>query len=232
MGNDVMDLEQLASFLGRDARELGKLANRGHLPGRKVAGQWRFAAAEIHHWVERQMPGWSDKEHHGIDPICPSAGLTPFISSLIPADCIDINLAARTKNSVIRELVKLASQSHLIWDPVAIRESVEARESRGTTAAIEGFALPHPHRRLPQTLSDSVIAFARTGSGIPFGAERGGLTDLYFLVCCAEDRQHLRVLSRLSRILRRPGFAAELRAAESCLDVRRLIESAETALSN
>ena len=232
MGNDVLDLEQLASLLGRDARELGKLANRGHLPGRKVGGEWRFAAAEIHHWVERQMPAWSDKEHHDLDPICRSGGITPVIVGLIPANCIDINLPARTKGSVIRELVKLASNADSVWDANAIREAVETREAKATTAAPGGFALPHPHRRLPNVLGGSVIAFGRTVAGIPFGAEHGGLTDLFFLVCCTDDRQHLRVLSRLSRILRRPGFADELRSAESPTEVRRLIEAAELALSN
>ncbi len=34
-----MDLDQLATYLQRDARELSKLANRGYLPGQKVGGQ-------------------------------------------------------------------------------------------------------------------------------------------------------------------------------------------------
>ena len=56
MGNEMMDLEQLASYLQRDVREVSKLASRGHLPGQKVGGQWRFASAEINHWIETQMP--------------------------------------------------------------------------------------------------------------------------------------------------------------------------------
>ena len=43
MGSDMMDVEQLAAYLRRDAREVGKLANRGRLPGHKVGGEWRFA---------------------------------------------------------------------------------------------------------------------------------------------------------------------------------------------
>lgn len=43
MDQETMDLGQLASYLQRDARELHKLANRGHLPGQKIAGEWRFA---------------------------------------------------------------------------------------------------------------------------------------------------------------------------------------------
>ncbi len=165
-----MDLEQLASFLGRDAREIGKLANRGHLPGRKVGGKWRFASAEIHHWVERHMPDWSDKEHRGIDPVCPTAGIAPMIATLIPPDCIDVHFSARTKGSAIRELVKLASRSQLVWDPEAIQAAVEFREAKASTAWPEGFALPHPHRRLRNALGDSVIALARASSGIAFGA--------------------------------------------------------------
>src|SRR5947207_2616362 len=114
MGNDVMDLEQLASFLGRDARELGKLANRGHLPGRKVGGEWRFATAEIQNWVEREMPGWTEQELLGIDP-ANSAGFAPVIAPLMLAECIDLNFGARTKNSAIRELVNLADRSHRLW---------------------------------------------------------------------------------------------------------------------
>ncbi len=227
-----MDLEQLASFLGRDARELGKLANRGQLPGRKVAGNWRFAAAEIHHWAERQMPEWTEKEHVGIDPICPVAGFTPFVATLMPVECIELNFHARTKTSVIRELVNLAAQTGMVSNPEAIREAVEVREAKASTAWPAGFATPHPHRRLPDALSGAVIAVARAPGGIPFGAADGGLTDLFFLVCCTEDRQHLRVLSRLSRILSKPGIADKIREADTANDVRRLIETAELDLSN
>jgi len=231
MGNDVMDLEQLASFLGRDARELGKLANRGHLPGRKVGGEWRFATAEIQSWVESEMPGWTEQELRGIDRIS-AAGFTPIIASLIPAECIDLKFPARTKNSAIRELVKLADNSARLWDVDAIRAAVERREEQGTTAWPGGFATPHPHRRLPQAQGESVIAFARSPGGIAFGAGRGGLTDLFFLICCTDNRQHLRVLSRLSRMLRRDGFADELRSAETPADVLRLLDAGERELQS
>jgi nitrogen PTS system EIIA component len=229
MGSDVMDLEQLASFLGRDARELGKLANRGHLPGRKVGGEWRFAAAEIQNWVESAMGGWSEQELQGIDRE-QAAGFTPVIAPMIPVECIDLNFGARTKNSALRGLVKLADNSGRIWDTDAILQAVERREELGTTAWPGGFATPHPHRRLAHVQGESVIAFARSPGGITFGAGRDGMTDLFFLICCTDNRQHLRVLSRLSRMLRRDGFADALRTAELPADVLRLIEAAEREL--
>ena len=192
----------------------------------------RFAAAEIHHWVERQLPDWSEKEHDGLDPICPVSGITPFIAALIPTECIELEFPARTRKSTIRELVKLAGRTGAVADAAAIREAVETREAKASTAWPEGFATPHPHRRLPAALNEAVIAVARAPGGIPFGADLGALTDLFFLVCCTDDRQHLQVLSRLSRILRKPGFADEIRNAEIPQEVRRLIESAELDLSN
>lgn len=230
MGNDALDLNQLASLLGRDARELSKLAHRGRLPGRMVGGEWRFASAEIHRWIENSLPQLSDRELRGLDPACPEAGYTPFLSTLLPIDCIDLNLPARTRHSVLRELVKLAGNSHRIWDAPAILEAVEVRENAHSTAQPEGFALPHPRRRLLNTLGESVIAFGRTSSGIAFGAERGSLTDLFFLVCCHEDGMHLRVLARLARILRHAGLLEDLRQAESPQDAWDLLVTAEAAI--
>jgi len=57
---ESMDLDQLASYLNRDSRELDKLAKRGHLPAQKIAGEWRFARAEINLWIEAQLPSLSE----------------------------------------------------------------------------------------------------------------------------------------------------------------------------
>jgi PTS system nitrogen regulatory IIA component len=230
MGNDTMDLGQLASLLGRDARELGKLANRGHLPGRKIGGEWRFATAEIHHWLEGQMPALSDAELGALDPTTRTSE-TPTIAKHLQVECIDLALPARTRQSLLRELVKLAERSNLIWDPAAIRDAVESRERMASTARPEGFAIPHPRRRMPNTLGDSVIALGRTTSGIPFGAEHGVLTDLFFLICCNDDGLHLRIQARLARILRLPDLLDSLRRAETSLEAWEVIDRAERGLS-
>src|SRR5438270_1706645 len=62
MENDQMGLEELATYLHRDVREVNKLASRGHLPGRRVGGEWRFARAEINHWLEKQLSTYSEAE--------------------------------------------------------------------------------------------------------------------------------------------------------------------------
>jgi PTS system nitrogen regulatory IIA component len=226
---DTMDLQELASLLGRDARELGKLANRGHLPGRKVGGEWRFSKAEIHRWLEQEMNRLSDQQLRDLE-LSRHGDSEPGLSSLIPAECIDLNFPARTRNSALRELVKLAERSHRVWNPEAILEAIIVREENGGTAHEEGFAIPHPHRRIPNTLGESVLAFGRASSGIPFGGPRGCLTDLFFLLCCTEDRLHLRALARLALVLRQESARAQLRAAQTPAEVLAVLDESERQL--
>ena len=61
MPHSDFDLPTLARYLHLSPEKVAKLADRGQLPGRKVSGEWRFARADIHHWLERRI-GASDEE--------------------------------------------------------------------------------------------------------------------------------------------------------------------------
>jgi nitrogen PTS system EIIA component len=231
MSNEMMDLEQVAIYLQRDQREVNKMATRGHLPGQKVAGQWRFARAEINHWIETQLHVYDEKQlsaletEHSREP----DGEVLLSAMLSPAS-MAVPLPASTRASVLKELVGLAEQSWHVYDPDAILTAIKQREETASTALASGVAIPHPRRPLPAALAESVLAYGRTASGIPYGAPNGELTDVFFLVCCRDDRTHLRVLARLSRLLLRPAFLDDLRAAETVQESWEVIHAAEESL--
>jgi PTS system nitrogen regulatory IIA component len=227
-----MDLEQLASYLQRDLREVTKLASRGHLPGHKVGGEWRFVRIEINHWLETQLSEYTEQQLTALER-SGSGGddQGPLISAVLSEATMAVPLAASTRASVLKELVSLAEQSWQVYDPEAILQAIRQREEMGSTALESGVAIPHPRRPLPAALGeDAVLAYGRTASGIPFGAPHGGLTDIFFLVCCRDDRTHLQILARLSRLLLRPGFVDALRTAETVHDTWELIAVAEGEL--
>jgi PTS system nitrogen regulatory IIA component len=226
----MMDLEQLASYLQRDVREVGKLASRGHLPGHKVSGQWRFAKAEINQWIETQMPAYTEQQLTALESSGRGQDQEPLISNLLSEASVAVPLRAATRVSVLKELVSLAEQSWQVYDADAILDAVKQREEMASTTLPGGVAIPHPRRPLPNALGESLLAYGRTLSGIPFGAPHGGLTDVFFLVCCRDDRTHLRVLARLTRLLMRPGFLDELRSAESAAETWEKIVAAEQLL--
>jgi PTS system nitrogen regulatory IIA component len=231
MGSDMMDVEQLAAYLQRDVREVGKLASRGRLPGHKVGGEWRFARAEINQWLEKEMRGYSEQQLAALETAGARGGdEEPLLAGLLAEASVGVPLNASTRSSVLRSLVELAEQSWHVYDAAAVLEAVRQREEKGSTALPNGVAIPHPHRPLPGALGESVIAYGRTASGIPFGGERGALTDIFFLVCCRDDRTHLRVLARLTRLLMRPDFLDDLRAAETAAETWEKIAAAEQEL--
>lgn len=232
MNNETMDLEQLATYLQRDVREVSRMASRGYLPGRKVSGEWRFARVEINHWIETQMHAYTEQELTALERgSLPTVDQEPLISTLLSQASMAVPLAAATRASVLRQLVHLTEQSWQVYDPEAILNAVRQREEMGSTALESGVAIPHPRRPLPDALGESLMAYGRTASGIPFGAAQGGLTDIFFLICCRDDRTHLRTLARLSRLLLRSGFLNELRAAETTAETWQLIHSAEQDLT-
>ena len=232
MENETMDLDEVAVYLHRDKREVSKLADRGHLPARKVGGEWRFARAEINHWIETQLPDYSEPQLRALEARdTRSEGQEPLITRLLVEESIAVPLRASSRSSVLRELVRLAEQSSHVYDPVAIRTAIGQREEMGSTALPSGVAIPHPRRPLPAALGESVLAYGRTTTGIPFGAPHGALTDVFFLVCCRDQATHLRVLARLSRLLLRPGFLDELRSVPDPAETRQLLETAEKELA-
>src|SRR2546423_3800208 len=65
MPHHDFDTDTLARYLHITPSQVQKLAERGSVPGRKIAGQWRFSKGEIHHWLEERIgaAGAADLQH-------------------------------------------------------------------------------------------------------------------------------------------------------------------------
>jgi nitrogen PTS system EIIA component len=227
---ETLDIEQVAAYLSRDVREVGKLATRGHLPGRKVNGEWRFARAEINHWLEGRLHEYNAEELEALESAHTGDIDEPLLGNLLSETTVAVPLGAATRSSVLRELVKLVGSCWQVYDPDAILEAITQREEMGSTALAGGVAIPHAHRPLGDgVLGEPLVAFGKTQREIPFGPH-GSMTDLFFLVLSKDDRTHLRVLARLARLFLREGFLESLRAAESPLEAYELLTGAEREL--
>jgi PTS system nitrogen regulatory IIA component len=223
------DIDSLAAYLHLSSAQVIRLADRGKLPGRKVQGQWRFAAAEIHHWLEDRI-GLSDEGELAQVENVVSAGSESVISisAMLPIGAIAAPLAARTRSSVISAMAELAASTGLLWDAAKMAEAVQSRENLHPTALDNGVALLHPRRPLPGILGESFLALGITQQGAPFGG--AGLTDIFFLLCMTSEREHLRVLARLSRLIGDASLLADLRAASGAHEAHEAIVRTEQRL--
>jgi PTS system nitrogen regulatory IIA component len=232
MSHESISIEELAARLGRDRRDVEKLANRGRVPGRKVGGVWQFHPTEIRHWLEHEMRGYSDTELAALEGGQRSEGTeedAPILKRM-SAETVQVPLQGRTKRSIIESLIEVAGRTWQIWEPATVLKAVLEREEILSTGFENGVAIPHPRNPLPDVLGQSIVAFGRTFSGIPFGAPRRQLSDLFFLVLCRDSRTHLHVLARLGRLIQSPGFLDALRATETSQAAYDVIAQADKAL--
>jgi PTS system nitrogen regulatory IIA component len=233
MSPEVFDIDSLAAYLHMMPAAVLKLAERGKLPGRRVSGEWRFAAAEIHHWLEERI-GLSDDEglihvEGALDRASNASTDEISVSQLLSIDAIEVPLTARTRTSVISKMAEVAARTHLLWDAGKMAEAVRAREEMHSTALDNGVALLHPRRPMPAILAEAVLALGLTPGGIPFGTD-GSLTDIFFLICSTSDHEHLRILARLSRVINDVDLLWAMRSAPDAAALHRLIETREAAL--
>lgn len=228
-------MNALAAYLHLQPTQIERLADREKIPARKVGGQWRFARAEIHHWLEDRI-GVSDAEELAhMENVLSQTSPLPIedvsLTELLPPAAIAVPLEARTRSSVITKMAELAASTGLLWDAGKMAEAVQAREAMHPTALENGVALLHPRRPMASILGQAFLALGITSNGLPFGDRSGRLTDIFFLICSLEDRGHLRILARLSRLVSQPDFLSEVRKADTSEDVHELVRQYEAQLN-
>ncbi len=229
MSRDFYTLDELVQRLGRDRRQVEKLVNRGVIPGRRVGGDWRFNEIEITHWLEQDLRELDDEGLAQLEQSQQSVELNTQspIAALLHKETCQVPLDAGTRPAVLQALIEVAGRTWQVWDPAAILKAVKEREDVMSTGFENGVAIPHPRNPLPDAIGQSIIAFGRTLSGIPFGAPGRRMTDLFFLVLARDAATHLQILARLGRILQREGFANALREAEFGADAYDLLIGAD-----
>jgi PTS system nitrogen regulatory IIA component len=237
MPADDFDISSLAQYLHLRPDVVVRMVERGKLPGRKVQGQWRFFEAEIHHWLEERIGASDEEELVQVEGVLDQgrADQAPLetsisIANLLTEQAIAKPLAARTRGAVIQGMAELAAGTGHLWDVDKMAEAIGARENLHPTALENGVALLHPRRPLATILAEPLLALGITSSGVPFGDSGGRLTDVFFFIGATNDREHLRVLARLSRLIGEADFLDKLRSAEGPREVHELIAAREQEL--
>jgi excisionase family DNA binding protein len=197
-----MDIGQAAEYLHIAKRDVEMLVRRKEIPFEQQGERCVFRKAEIEAWASQRILGLRDRglaAYHGVS----SEGerkrtdRDAIMPGMLRPDVIEPGLKSKTRASVLRDVVAAADRSGLVSDPRDLLQSLEEREKLCSTGLPGGLALLHARRHEPYMFVESFIMFCRTLQPIPFGAPDGKATDLFFLVCCQDDRCHLHALARL-----------------------------------
>lgn len=127
--------------------------------------------------------------------------MSETIGSALDLRCIGLDLSGRKKPEIIEELVQLLVDAGLTEKGREITDLVLQREALISTGIGDGIAVPHC---LAPGVETTMLAFGRHPKGAKFDAVDKKPVRLFFLMVGppGAHSEHLRLLSKLSRLLR------------------------------
>ncbi len=228
MPHRYFELEEAAKYLHIRPEDLERLLKNGEVPHEKRGPKVIFQRIELDAWASQRILGLPEsrlEEYHRNASAATETG--PILTDYITPGHIDSALPAKTKASVLREMVRLANRTGKVTNPDDLLAGLEAREDLCSTGLPGGVALLHTRSHDPYLFSEPLVVLGRTVQNIPFGAPDGQGTRLFFLLGCVEDRMHLRTMARFCVMAQRPGFLLDLINAPDAEAMWKILLDAE-----
>jgi mannitol/fructose-specific phosphotransferase system IIA component (Ntr-type) len=135
---------------------------------------------------------------------------------------VAVDVRAADKEEAIRALVRIADSAAAVKDPELLIHDILERERLAPTGLGESCAVPHAHS---DGIADTRLVFARLAAPIDFGAPDDKDARLVVLMAGPRDSAglHLKLLSKLARMLHDAEFRAAALAAPDAGKLARLI---------
>lgn len=148
------------------------------------------------------------------------------ISEVLRPEGMVLDLKAREKVAVIRELVAALSHPGVVENEEQFLADILKRENLESTGIGLGVAIPHARTKAVKEL---ILTFGRSTPGVDFNSLDGKPSHLIFLIAAPEDQksQYIMALARLSKTLRKEDTRARLSKASSSEEVILILRETE-----
>ena len=228
-------IKEVAGYLHLSCADVERLVKDQDIPFERHGERLVFRKVEIDAWASQRILGlegrrlaeYDQRSFGGVQRMVPHAA---FMPELIRPEFIGPGLTAKTKASVLRQMLALAEKTGRVCDPSALLRGLEAREELCSTGIPGGLALLHSRNPEPYLFETAFLALGRTIQQIPFGAPDGQPTDLFFLIGCPDDGTHLHTLARLCLMAQKTAVIEQLRQAADAESMYRILVASEAAV--
>lgn len=148
------------------------------------------------------------------------------ICEILKPEMIIPEFKGRDKDAIINELIDLFEADNRVKDLEKVRTAVLEREKIMSTGVGNGFAIPHG--KTPG-VKEIVAAFGKTSDPLDFQALDGNPVNLVFLLVGKDNLvgPHIKLLSRISRMMNKEEFRSKLAAASSSEEIFEIFEEEE-----
>jgi fructose-specific phosphotransferase system IIA component len=140
------------------------------------------------------------------------------VSEILKENIIKVNLEAGDKTDSINKMIDLANNSGKILNLEKVKECVFEREKLVSTGVGKGFAIPHGKT---DDIADITASFAILKDSIDFDSIDSEKVKFIFLLVGKDSmlNAHIKLLSRISRLMNKDDFRDKLLSAKSETEV-------------
>ena len=138
------------------------------------------------------------------------------------------DLQAGDPSEVLRVMVQRMVEAGQLGDGADALRRLEEREKIMSTGIGGGIAIPHA--RTPE-VGRTLVSLGRSREGVPFNAVDGKPVHAVFLILGPPDSsaEHVKVLARIARLVKKPGFLGEVAEARTVDDLLAGVTRHETS---
>jgi fructose-specific phosphotransferase system IIA component len=153
------------------------------------------------------------------------------VNELLKPKYILTEFKSDKKDDVINELIDLLKGDEKVLDLEEVRKCVFDREKIMSTGVGKGFAIPHGKTN---SVTDIIAVFGKSKKPIEYDALDGEPVNLIFLMVGKDTlvSKHIKLLSRISRLMNNDEFREKLVKAESKEYILKIFEEEEQSYSD
>jgi fructose-specific phosphotransferase system IIA component len=150
------------------------------------------------------------------------------ITDILNEKVIVTKLPGSTKNEILNAMIELAATSERVNDKEKMRSAILEREKIMSTGVGSGFAIPHGKT---DAVQDIVAAFAITEQPIDYQSLDDQPVRIVFLLVGKDNSvgPHIKLLSRISRLMNKEEFRKKLIDAESPSEILQIFKQEESS---
>lgn len=148
------------------------------------------------------------------------------MSNLYSPNLIAVNMAAKTKDSAIEQLISLLESENRISSAAVFNDSVYERENESTTEVGDYTAIPHGRS---ETVKDNSVCIATLKKPIIWNYETMEEIDIIFMLAVKKDSSdtHIEILSELASKIMEENFISSIKKADNKNEIYHIITKKE-----
>lgn len=142
---------------------------------------------------------------------------------VLKEEFVFLDFEAEDKDQAIESFISALEKTGAVKESAAVKDALFEREKLGTTGVGGGIAMPHARS---SAIKDLTVAFFRSSKGIDFKSIDGKPVYLVFMLLApvACGGPYLKLLAKISRLLRSDDFKESLLQASTAAEVMQIIQ--------